>query len=87
MKKIIPIEFVAAMLLTGCSYVPMEKEPPTIDGYKVVTIDSCEYLKREDVDGNQGFGYFSHKGNCRFCRERRERELQELLKTLQNDNH
>lgn len=80
MKKIMLIGFVAALLLTGCSYAPM-KEPPTIDGYELVTIDSCEYLKQENCSGYQGYGYFSHKGNCRFCRERRERELQELLKT------
>lgn len=81
MKKIMLIEFVAALLLTGCCYAPM-KESPTIEGYELVTIDSCEYLKQENGSGYQGYGYFSHKGNCRFCRERRERELQELLKTL-----
>jgi len=71
---------IASMLLTGCTYVPTEKKPTMIDGYEVVTIDSCEYLKKEDIGDYQGFGYFAHKGNCRFCRERRERELQELLK-------
>lgn len=65
---------IAALLLAGCTYVPTEKKPTMIDGYEVATIDSCEYIK------NRVCGYFSHKGNCRFCRERRERELQELLK-------
>ena len=81
MKKIMLIGFVAAMLLTSCSCAPTE-EPPMIDDYQVVTIDSCEYLKKEDRCCYQGFGYFAHKGNCRFCRERRQKEMQELITAL-----
>lgn len=42
----------------------------TIDGngYNVEVIDSCEYLVR-----HEGYaGYMAHKGNCRFCEERRK---------------
>lgn len=38
----------------------------------IITIDSCEYIV---------WGYWlAHKGNCRFCKERREKELAEQLK-------
>lgn len=41
-------------------------------------MDSCEYLLR--VSFYQG--YLAHKGNCRFCKERRQKELKELVSKL-----
>ena len=38
---------------------------------KISIIDSCEYV-------NWGYG-LAHKGNCRFCKERRQKELEELV--------
>ena len=43
-----------------------------------VVIDSCEYLIGRDYAGYYGFGYLTHKGNCKYCAERRKRELQNL---------
>ena len=47
-------------------------------GFHVIVIDSCEYLiKRENrspVGGYYGYGFFGHKGNCKFCEERRKQE-------------
>ena len=38
-------------------------------GYNVEVIDSCEYLVR-----HSGYsGYMAHKGNCKFCEERRKK--------------
>lgn len=45
---------------------------------RVVIIDSCEYLIGSKSMSYQGFGYLSHKGNCKYCAERRKRELQNL---------
>lgn len=36
------------------------------DYWKVIVIDSCEYIER--FEGHAGL--LSHKGNCRFCKER-----------------
>lgn len=36
------------------------------NGISIAVIDSCEYLYRQDR-------FLSHKGNCRFCKERSER--------------
>lgn len=45
------------------------------NGFQVIVIDSCEYLIREETRGHYlGFGYMSHKGNCKFCEERRKQE-------------
>lgn len=45
---------------------------------QVVVIDSCEYLIGKAAAGYNGYGYLSHKGNCKYCAERRKRELQNL---------
>ena len=48
-------------------------------GFKVIVIDSCEYLIKT-VEHDRGYkwatmaGYFGHKGNCKFCKERRKQE-------------
>lgn len=64
----------AALIMVGCN------EPVTIDtkeGLKIVNIDSCEYIKCPTY-GITTYVY-SHKGNCRFCKERRKKELEELV--------
>lgn len=40
----------------------------------VVVIDSCEYIK-------WGYG-LTHKGNCKFCAERREKEYEVFLEDI-----
>lgn len=44
--------------------------------YRTYIIDSCEYVGY--VGGSQN-DYLAHKGNCRFCKERRQKELEELV--------
>ena len=46
--------------------------------FYVVEIDSCEYIMGRSCSGYNGYGYLSHKGNCKYCAERRKRELQSL---------
>ena len=45
-------------------------------GFQVIVIDSCEYLikERRETRGYNGYGwgFMSHKGNCKFCEERRK---------------
>ena len=76
MKKII-ILALTAMMMVGC------KEPVTIDvkeGLKIVNIDSCEYIKCYTYGINSYV--YSHKGNCRFCKERKQKELEKLITEL-----
>lgn len=55
-------------------------------GFKIKVVDSCEYIIRADRDGSgyrgYGFGFMAHKGNCKFCAERRQRELKEIVEQL-----
>lgn len=41
---------------------------------RTVVIDSCEYLIGSGHETSKGFGYLSHKGNCKYCEERRRAE-------------
>jgi len=71
MKKLILLALMAIMM-AGCDKVKKEVSSPLVnDYYKVLTIDSCEYV----ADGYR----LAHKGNCRFCKERRQKELEELV--------
>lgn len=44
------------------------KREITSSQYTIFIVDSCEYIK---IEGQYGV---SHKGNCKFCEERRRRE-------------
>ena len=48
---------------------------------RTVVIDSCEYLIGNGRESYTGYGYLSHKGNCKYCAERRKRELQNVNKS------
>ena len=75
MKKIILLALTALMMV-GCDYTPTDHT--TTDGKRVVLIDSCEYIK-----WSNGFGaHYTHKGNCRFCKKRRQKEIKELVEQL-----
>ena len=80
-KKIILLTLTALMMV-GCDMRTQNEieEQERLNGFIIVVIDSCEYLK--DGSGYQGYGYFAHKGNCRFCKERRQKELEELVTKL-----
>lgn len=69
------------LMIVGCEGRTEEEieEAKRLSGFNIIVIDSCEYLKMANTCGNQGFGYFAHKGNCRFCKERREKELEKLI--------
>lgn len=72
MKKIILLAF-ATLMMVGCKYE--DRQTKEVDGVKIVTIDSCEYVRCVTY---YGYVVYNHKGNCRFCKERRENELKEL---------
>ena len=72
-KKIILLAL-TALVMVGCYDWNSDYEVNTKkDGilYGVIMIDSCEYIR--------GRYRLAHKGNCRFCKERRQKELEELI--------
>ena len=75
MKKIILLALTALMMV-GCEDTTISHT--TSDGHTVVIIDSCEYIKQHTYMHD----IHTHKGNCRFCKERRQKELKELVEQL-----
>ena len=73
MKKIILLAL-AAFMMVGCGdeYVKTEYIK---EGESILVIDSCEYIERAVYCGS----VLVHKGNCHFCKERRQKELEELV--------
>lgn len=75
MKKIILLAL-AALVMAGCDYNSDSNINTKTEGiiYGTIIIDSCEYIR--------GKGKLAHKGNCRFCKERRQKELKEFVEQL-----
>ena len=76
MKKFILLALTALMMV-GCREVSVEKVHVK-EGERIISIDSCEYIERNVYYGTM----LVHKGNCRFCKERRQMELEELVTKL-----
>lgn len=74
MKKFILLAL-AALMMVGCISDKEEAEIYEKDGFATLTYDSCEYVFK--TAGYKGF--LAHKGNCRFCKERRQKKLEELV--------
>ena len=77
MKKIILLAL-AALMMVGCDMKQTTEniEAPfggdiTNTPYQTILIDSCEYIT--------GAHSLAHKGNFRFCKERRQKKLEELV--------
>ena len=80
MKKLILLALTALMIVgCDCETDSEIEEQKCLNGFNIVIIDSCEYIAKCEAYGNLGYGYFAHKGNCHFCQERRQRELEELI--------
>ena len=81
MKKLIVLALIA-VIMAGCIEKKDNGEPILSDYYNehsvdnpyLQVLDSCEYICWN--------GRMSHKGNCKFCKERRQKELEELITKL-----
>ena len=86
MKKIILLAL-TALVMAGCYQAKAynDKQIELVSDYRLSTIEyqGCEYVVMQS-DWNK-HGTMSHKGNCRFCKERRQKELEELVKQLKEN--
>lgn len=73
MKKIILLAF-TALIMVGCISDEKEAKIYESEGFATLTYDGCEYVFK--TAGYKGF--LAHKGNCKFCAERRKKELDSL---------
>ena len=67
MKKIILLAL-TTLITVGCNYQNPDGSYDTSrsGAYETIVIDSCEYIRGIHS------GSIAHKGNCRFCQERRK---------------
>ena len=74
MKKIILLTL-TALMIAGCRYeqtgINILEASSSVIIVDKHTLDSCEY-----------YPHYGHKGSCRFCKERRQKELEELAEKL-----
>ena len=71
------ITIIIIFLLASCEKKEKNKEN-YVDGFRVVVVDSCEYIIRPYYRG----GIMAHKGNCRFCAERNRRMIREQVDSI-----
>jgi hypothetical protein len=75
MKKII-LFALTALMIVGCNTSVERDTEMCKERYHVIILDSCEYYSDKKTWD------LVHKGNCRFCKERRQKELKELVQEL-----
>jgi len=84
-KKII-ILFLLSFLLSSCNFnenknssfkLKNNDNDITFTNYEIIVIDSCEYILYQST---YNYKEITHKGNCKFCAERRKKEILKLKK-------
>ena len=74
MKKFILL-MLTTLVIVGCRYKYTDANIVEATNSVIIvnkhTLDSCEY-----------YPHYGHKGNCRFCKERRKQELKEFIEQL-----
>jgi len=78
MKKIILLALTALMMV-GCGNGKTVDEDTEIckEHYHTIILDSCEYIS------NDNLWDMTHKGNCRFCKERDSIKWEKRKKELE----
>lgn len=78
MKKLILL-LALAFVVCGCENMPASGIW-YVNDYTIVVIDSCEYIRTSVNDA-----VYVHKGNCKYCAERRKKEQEELINKLKEE--
>lgn len=86
MKKIIFIAL-TTLIMVGCSENELTKytnesikNKPILKHGNIIDLDSCQYV----VCDAYGGWTFVHHNNCRFCKERRQKELNYIVEQLKD---
>ena len=75
MKKLLLLALLA-MIMVGCENENSKSNK--VDGFNIITVDSCEYIIRPYYKG----GVMSHKGNCKYCLERNKKIIKGQVDTV-----
>ena len=84
-KKFILLALTALMMV-GCYEAKAyhDKQIDLVSDYILSSIEyqGCEYVVMQSIRKQRGT--IVHKGNCRFCKERRQKELEKLVIKLKD---
>lgn len=72
----------ALLITSGCEQSKLEPNKYYNSDIKqpvIVLIDNCEYIQYKIKDNEYGL---THKGNCKFCKQRLKEELQRCTSCL-----
>ena len=71
MKKLFVALLIGVLMISCEEKTPEQKQyNENWQGFKVIVVDSCEYLIKTKTVAYSGYGYMAHKGNCKYCKER-----------------
>ena len=86
MKKIILLAL-SALMMVGCYQAKAnhKKNTELVGGYELESVEyqGCEYIIMQSRLKRRGT--MIHKGNCQFCKERKQKELKELIEQLKEE--
>lgn len=72
MKKLLLL--LLPIIFCGCDLENINLPERVHEDYTIVVIDSCEYIRTYNYDV-----HYAHKGNCKFCAERRKKEFLQMM--------
>lgn len=73
MKKIIAVVGLFSLIACTPSTPNKGDTAQTYGDFKLRVIDSCEYIEYDRTLGVDGQYSLTHKGNCKFCKQRNEK--------------
>ena len=79
MKKLLLLAL-AAVMMACC--VESSASRYTTNNSGIVEMYGCEYIKCPIYCSGMFYPVYIHKGNCHFCKERRQKEIKELVELL-----
>ena len=74
MKKLILL-VLTTLMMVGCNSMKKEYNRSYENDYETIYVDGCEYIREKFYHYDAPL---THKGNCKFCAERRIKELDSL---------
>ena len=76
MKKVLILFTLLAVVLVSCDDVNEDGSHNTGEWnyFRTIVVDSCEYVRATYR--------LAHKGNCKFCKERRKKEREQLKREI-----
>jgi len=64
------------ILLSACTNPISSKKIG--EDHNIIVMDNCEYIMYSYESGCAGYGFMAHRGQCKYCKERRSDEKSKI---------